>query len=1134
MNDKVPEQSEDPRERFKRLLDQYEEVEEQSQPVKASMPEVPAETERAAAEDVPPVETAESPTEVDIPVVPKPFIDEPPVTEEDTAPASIRRADLSPPTTPTSAGGTTRVSRPAGETTIRHQAEQPPQAASETLLPRRVDQIDRDATRVSPISYRTERPLQRQVVPAPRPPSTSPKVRAKPASGINWSAGLGCALRLVILGIFGLVLVAIVVASIGVIQYYRIVSTLPDVYALRDRAAQFETTRIYDRNGNVLYEMVDPNAGRRTYVPLDRISPYLIAATIATEDKDFYSHPGFSPMAIVRAFIQNYTSNEIVSGASTITQQLARNLLFSPEERIERTYQRKVREAILAAELTRIYSKSEILELYLNENYYGNRAYGVEAAAQTYFGISADRLTLSQGAFLAGLQQAPSVYDVYTNREVTMNRTDQVLTLVVQVSQEQGCIFVSNNLQPVCVDAVEAVNAANEIKAYNFKSPDFFIRYPHWVVYIRSALEQMFDPQTIYRSGFSVYTTLDPGLQDAAERVVAEQVAALEANNASSGALVAVRPATGEILAMVGSADFFNESIDGQVNMVTSPRQPGSSIKPLTYLAAFEKGWTPSTLIWDVPSEFPPSGYENDPRPPYRPVNYDGRFHGPVSLRDALANSYNIPAVKALQFVGIYDDPSQPGPDGMIAMAQRMGITTLTRDDYGLSLTLGGGDVSLLELTGAYATMANNGRRMPLVSITRIVDHLGNVVFDYQMPAGEQVVRAEHAYLISSILSDNEARTPMFGRNSILQLPFEAAAKTGTTNDFRDNWTLGYTPDLAIGVWVGNPDYTPMQNTTGLTGAAPIWAEMMQIGIQQITGGAPSRFSRPAGIVDRVVCAVSGTQPSEWCPEQKNEIFAADQLPLPPTEDLWTEVLIDTWTWLEASPACSEYTDTLFAMNVTDEWAIKWLTEDDAGRRWAREQGFDPPIAFVPERECRESDPRPLLEFSSPRSGDRITVNPVDIYARINATENFLRFRLEYGLGDDPVKWELIERSGTPFNQPDRVFTWDVSEIPPGIVTLRIYMHSTLETFAEKRIQLDMQVPTPTPTATPTLTPTMTPTHTPTPTSTPTRTNTPLPTSTATLTPLPTNTQVPPTPTVSNTPEPTEEATPTASETPGS
>lgn len=997
-------------------------------------------------------------------------------------------------------------------------------------LPRRVDEIDVNATRVSPAAYdpnpRRPKPVTRpQVVaapPSPPPPSRPVKPQSKPKRqpGFNFSPNMGCIARTSLIMAFIFALVFLCGASFVIFQYYRIASNLPDINELRQKASQFETTRILDRNGNVLYEILDPNAGRRTYVSLSEISPYVVAATIATEDKEFYSHPGFNILAIFRAFWQNYQSGEVVSGASTITQQLARTLLFTPEERNEQSYDRKIREAVLAAEITRRYSKDEILELYLNENNYGNLAYGIEAAAETYFGLRADQLTLGQASFLAGLPQAPFVYDVYTRPDLALERHEAVLVLMYQASQEQGCIFVSNYPQRICLDPVSVTQAADEIKNYTFHSPDIQIRYPHWVDYVRSLIEQQFDSQTLYRSGFTVYTTLDPGLQDLAEQVVSSQVARLQENRASSGALVAIRPNTGEILAMVGSVDFYNEAISGQVNMAINPRQPGSSIKPLTYIAAFEKGWTPGTLIWDVPSEFPPSGIPNDPSPKYIPVNYDGRFHGPVTVRTALANSYNVPAVKALNFVGIYDDPTTTAQDGFINLAQRMGISTLTRQDYGLSLTLGGGEVTLLEMTNAYATLANNGRRVPAVAITRILDKDGNEVFRYNQPAGDQVIRAEHAYLISSILSDNEARSPAFGANSVLNLPFTAAAKTGTTNDFRDNWTLGYTPDLAVGVWVGNADYTPMVNTSGLTGAAPIWSEYMQTAVNQITGGNPSPLSRPGGIVDHVICAISGTLPSEWCPLQRTESFAADQPPLPREEDLWQRLELDTWTGLRASQECGDFKDERFVLNVTDEFAKQWLRRDPQGRAWAEAAGFREGLVFTPPRECKASDPRPILEIASPRNGETILNNPLEIRGIANATQWFDYWQLDYGLGNDPVEWKTLEQSKNALPQIGELFTWYMDDLirdnVSGPLTFRLRVISTEDTRAEIKITLNLSLPTPTPTATPTPTPTDIPTAIPTATATPTIviTREPRATDTPSSTPLPDEitTPIPPTP----------------------
>ena len=659
-------------------------------------------------------------------------------------------------------------------------------------LPKPVREVDDQATRVTSAAYSPAKRLTEQHPAIGRPnrkKGRRPSEMARPEKPAGKGRGGGCFWRVVLIFGFLLVLVLLVAGSIGIYQYFRISSSLPDVAELQENAAKFETTRILDRNGNVLYEILDPNAGRRTYVPLEEISPYLIAATIATEDKDFYSNPGFDIWAMARALWQNYTAGEIKSGASTITQQLARALLMDPSERYEQSYARKAREIVLAYKITNEYSKEEILELYLNENFYVNMAYGVQAAAETYFNTNASDLNLAQASFLAGLPQGPSIYDVYTNRETTLYRHRSVLVLMYELSEEEDCIEVGMGKPPVCVSYEEATQAGIEISNYEFPELTFDITYPHWVVYVKGLLEEQFDPQTIYRSGFTVYTTLDPDLQDEAERIVSEQVAALAGKNATNGALMASDPNTGEILAMVGSEDFYNEDIDGQVNMALSQtRQPGSAIKPLTYVAAFEKGWTPSTLIWDVPTAFPPSEDPYDTNPPYEPVNYDGDFHGPVTLRSALANSFNIPAVKALEYVGIYDDQDTPDKEGLIAFAERLGITSLTRNDYGLALTLGGGEISLKELTSAYAAFANEGRKMPSVAITKIVDHTGNVVYEYEPPAGDQVIRAEHAYLISSILSDTTARIPMFGTNPVINLNFPAAVKTGTTNDFRDNW----------------------------------------------------------------------------------------------------------------------------------------------------------------------------------------------------------------------------------------------------------------------------------------------------------------------------------------------------------
>ena len=514
----------------------------------------------------------------------------------------------------------------------------------------------------------------------------------------------------------------------GMLVYASVARTLPLPEELETRAVTFISTKIYDRHGNLLNEIFDPLSGRRTRVSLDRISPYLIQATVATEDANFYKHAGVDPVALLRIIYHALREREVIGG-STIPQQLVKLTFLSPE----RTIERKIKEAILAAEISRRYPKDKILELYLNEIYYGNLAFGVEAAAQTYFGKPAADLTLAEAALLAGLPQAPSYYDPYSklwNPDGTPGPAKQRQGIVLSLMVKHGYI------------TPEEADAAwfQELK---LTPPRYELNAPHFVMYVREQLEAEFGPEMVYKGGLRVYTTLDPKLQKLAERIAREHIDRLKDRHVTNAALVALRPQTGEILAMLGSVDFNDPNIDGQVNVALRLRQPGSAIKPLTYLAAFEKQedwWTPATLIEDVRTEFPDGA-----NPPYVPVNYDGKYHGWVTVRSALANSYNIPAVKALQHVGL---------PALRDVARRLGITTLTRPDYGLSLTLGGGEVTLLELTGAYAVFANGGVRVPPVAILRVEDANGRVLKEYVPPPGEQVISPQHAYLITSILSD--------------------------------------------------------------------------------------------------------------------------------------------------------------------------------------------------------------------------------------------------------------------------------------------------------------------------------------------------------------------------------------------
>jgi len=998
---------------------------------------------------------------------------------------------------------------------------------------------DSAATRVS---YPVNEPVATIAAPAS---GITKQTRRKPPT--NWPKLLG---RVFTYGIFFVVAAVIVGVVSAAGLYFYLARDLPPIGDLRERASQFETARIYDSKGNVLYELNDPQTGRRTYVPLENISPELVAATIATEDQDFYNNPGFDPIGILRAIWQNLQAGDTVSGASTITQQLVRALVLSPEEAAQRTSLRKIREIILAAEITRRYSKDEILELYLNEIYYGNLAYGIEAAARTYFSKSASTLTLEEAAFLAGLPQTPAVYDVYTNKEVTLARTQQVFQRLV--TEECIELKLETGAKEVCVNAQQAIDGLVSLRNREFTPPRSTAQFPHWVNYVRQIVEASFDSQSLYRNGLNIYTTLDPDLQAMAERAVAEQVASLADRNVTNGALVALRPSTGEIVAMVGS-DNYDDPVDGQINMALRPRQPGSSIKPFTYALAFDRNpgaWNPATVLWDVPTEFPDGA-----NPPYVPRNYDERFHGPTSIRLALANSYNIPAVKALEYVGVYgtvvgEGPTAVGRAGLVPFLQTLGVTTLTRQDYGLALTLGGGEIPLVEMVEAYGAFATGGKRVWPIAIRQITDRTGKIICEQPLAPdqvkadpppcqptptnwNQLVLSPESAYLISDILSDNEARTPAFGPNSDLQLSFQAAVKTGTTNDYRDNWTVGYTPDLVAGVWVGNADFTPMERTTGLTGAAPIWKVFMETAL----AGRATPFARPTTIVERAVCSVSGAEPSEFCPVEfrRVERFAADRLPPTSDKDLWRKGYIDPFTnlWQTAECAQAYQNDLLFTqeravIQVSDAWARKWLVENPDGQAWAARLGFFTPIVWAPERECKLDDPRPILSLVSPSEGAVLQPGQIQIVGQAAATKDFDRYVIEYGLSHDPIGWGLVQGdTRTAVTDTGLLANWDAGGLPDGPVTVRVIVYNTLGGSAEYRVKFMVERPTPTPTLTPTVT--ATPTITPTPTNTLPATSTPTPTATlpatatptpepATSTPTPTDTPPPPTPTETATP----------------
>ncbi|MBI2019508.1 transglycosylase domain-containing protein [Candidatus Daviesbacteria bacterium] len=572
------------------------------------------------------------------------------------------------------------------------------------------------------------------------------------------------------------------------------------------------TTEFYDRNGNLLYRLYEGK--NRTLIKLTEVPKELIQATIATEDKNFYQHIGIDIKAILRALYANYKTGSM-EGASTLTQQLIKNSLLTPEK----SYVRKAREAILALWTERIYTKDQILQMYLNEAPYGGTVTGIAAAAQTYFGQSPSQLNLAQSAYLAGLPASPTQFSPYgTTSYLAKQRQKDTLEKMVK----EGYITQAQ--------ADEAY--AQDLK---LKPPVNNILAPHFVFYIKDLLAEKYGPRVVSQGGLKIYTTLDLQVQSDVEGIVSDEINKLNNLNVQNGAAMVTDAKTGQILAMTGSRDYRYPGF-GNYNVTLSLRQPGSSVKPITYATAFKNGFGPASMILDIPVTF-----RDEWGNAYSPVNYDGTFRGPVTLRQALGSSLNIPAVKLLATLGI---------DPVVETARDLGITTFDNPKrFGLALTLGAADVKMIEMMGVYGAFSQMGEFQPPTGILKVTDSAGNVLEQYQN-SPKQALSPGVAYLITNILSDDNARKMAFGANSLLNIPgFQVAVKTGTSDLKKDNWTFGYTPKFVVGVWVGNPDNSPMNPalTSGITGAAPIWNKIIHSLIDKTT---PLAFEQPAGITE--------------------------------------------------------------------------------------------------------------------------------------------------------------------------------------------------------------------------------------------------------------------------------------------
>lgn len=705
-----------------------------------------------------------------------------------------------------------------------------------------------------------------------------------------------------------------------VIMFFWFSRDLPEPGKLIEAQTE-NSTRIYDRNDIPLYSVYEDV--NRTYVKLDEIPKDLQQATIAIEDKNFYKNKGFSITGYVRGLIIDPIFRRRVTGGSTITQQLVKNVLLTSE----RSLPRKVKELVLSIQVDKRYSKEEILEMYLNDVPYGGTAIGVEAASETYFGKKVKEINLAQSALLAGLPQSPSSYSPFSGNDYYIGRSQQVLKSM----REQG--YINKN---------EEKKALEEIKKMKFTQRESTsMKAPHFVIYVKQILSSQFGEAAVESGGLQVKTTLDYELQKKSEDIVKEEIEKLKGYRVGNGAAVVSDPKTGEVLAMVGSKDYFDVEGDGNFNVALANRQPGSSLKPVVYAAAFEKGYTPSTMLMDVKTDFP-----NGSGGLYSPVNYDGKFRGPVQVRFALGNSLNIPAVKMLAKVGLED---------VMKKGYEMGLdnwepTASNMQNVGLSLVLGGREVSLMDEITAYSVLANRGIKLEPITILEVKDNNGKVLFKHKEKKGQKVLSEEIAFLISHILLDNNARSDAFGANSALNMS-EVAVKTGTTDEKRDNWTIGYTPTVVVGVWVGNNDNSPMNPaiSSGVTGASPIWRRIMLDALEIRNN---EEFKKPDGVIAVQVDTLGGGMPTSGKPTRSEYFVKGTE---PTSESVIYKKKDDKiYIWLrETDPVSTD------GKNLWQEGIDKWIEQNHKD-----DSLYHPPGEITNPQENNSQSPTPTISPS--------------------------------------------------------------------------------------------------------------------------------------------------------------------------
>jgi len=730
-----------------------------------------------------------------------------------------------------------------------------------------------------------------------------------------------------------------------VVSFFVYISWLLPLPVVLSQTQTAGSIKILDKKGQILYEVMAPAGGKKSFLELSQFPKNFVNATLAAEDIHYYEHGGVDFGAIARAIFYNASEGRIVSGASTITQQLVRNLMGFTTQR---GYSEKILEAMYAVRISNVYSKEKILELYLNTIYYGNLSYGSESAAEDFFGKHIYDLDLAESTLLAGLPQAPSYYNPFLFLDRARKRQKYVLDQMVKYG---------------FVDQAAADAALNE--PLKFRKNVVEMKAPHFVQYVLNQLGDLVDEKTLQAGGLNVTTTLDYDLQLEGERIVSQRVKSLSKENVTNGALLSIEPSTGKILTWVGSENYFNNDIAGQVDMVTALRQPGSSIKPLMYLLSLEKGFTPATILEDVPVEFQTESG------PYAPKNYDLDYHGPVRLREALASSFNIPAVQMLNKLGV---------ETFLGFLSRLGIGTLDKNPnfYGLALTLGGGEVRMIDMARAFNVIAQYGNLIDLSTIENISDQHGATIYSWKAPEKTYVLGSdgkEHAYQIIDILKDPQARLKGFGEGSVLEISHEAAVKTGTTRNFRDNWTIGFTPQILTAVWVGNADASAMQNISGVDGAGPIWHDFMESALQFLP---QEKFPVPSRLHQVEICALSGKLPTDLCTDRVYDWFLHGQEPKV-TDDYFQNYWVLKSNGHLLRPECVDgYPESSRQQKTLVAYPA-------AFQPWAQNKG----LALPPFEPCALSKTttsgysnaystqgKPLISLDSPTSQDEFLIDP--------------------------------------------------------------------------------------------------------------------------------------------------------------